>query len=86
LFSKYHSQAFGEVDPKFANDFDDVLFEDWCIADIERNVWIVKFRKSNTKPVITDGWVDIRKFYGWKGGNEVMLTFYGKILFHTEPL
>ncbi|KAK2422577.1 hypothetical protein QL285_033103 [Trifolium repens] len=51
-----HNQFYGEVEPKFVEDFQDELKKDWHIWDQDGKHHTLTFTMHHIVPYLTDGW------------------------------
>ena len=73
-------QEFGEINPKFTDEFDDVG-PVWNLIDAEGNSHEVTFNNSATLPRLTNGWTDLAQFYQIEGMKLILFSYVGQSRF-----
>ncbi|CAJ2638158.1 unnamed protein product [Trifolium pratense] len=77
-FLEFRVNPFGELEPTFINQIAHELDEEIILINRYLSARLpVKFNCSLTKPMITEGWEEMRKLFGIEGNQLVTLTYAG---------
>jgi hypothetical protein len=68
---------YGEVDPKFVEEFQDELNKDWHIWDQSGKHHTLTFTMHHIVPYLTDGWFGLCQFLKIEQPREILFTYYG---------
>lgn len=69
------------MQPFFVAQYFYELSEQWLLLDGDGNTHNVKFNKSIDRPLLTDGWSEIRKFYQFRGDKLIAFQYLGRSAF-----
>lgn len=76
-------QLYGEVDKSFAEKFNNELGNVWTLIDYHGNRHVVTYKRSSVRPLMTEGWADLRRFYEISGDHCVGLRYVGDSTFQV---
>jgi len=52
------------------------------LIDAKSNRYEVKFNQNIEHPLLTEGWINLREFYGWNENKMIFMKFLGNDCFH----
>lgn len=68
-------QEYGEVDADFPCEFENELGRFWLLVDVNGNKHRMRYVKSETTPIITTGWTELRLFFGLSGNHSAWMRY-----------
>jgi hypothetical protein len=74
-------QIYGEVDPSFVKEFGSMLGETWNFIDYKDTLHTVTFNMSFMRPLLTNGWREMKDVFGFDTNQEVDFIYYGNNTF-----
>jgi hypothetical protein len=66
-----------ELEQFFIINFFNELRNQWEISNAEGITHNVEFNVSTTTPLLTNGWEEIQKYYGWTEFKKISLIYNG---------
>jgi hypothetical protein len=76
-----HLQPYGEIRPSFVEHFIHKLGREIILIDAKSNRHKVKFNQNIEHPLLTEGWINLREFYGWNEDKMIFMKFLGNDCF-----